>query len=160
MNFLGLIWGAVFMATGGLSLIPHSLKPKSPIEQQGTFHHVGRQVVIKGPAAVTDTVVTDTTRCIITPEPTRADSLDQGRVDPSMFTPEEFRQQRDRAERIWYEHQEFIKQLNGLTDEPWNWTWLDSKLSVMEAVVAVDRPLHLLPLHLILHRDPQWLLLA
>lgn len=48
MNFLGLIWGAVFMATGGLVLLPHDLKPKSPIEDQGLYHHVGKQVPLLG----------------------------------------------------------------------------------------------------------------
>ena len=67
--------------------------------------------------ALGDTVKADSTRT-----PTRADSLEEGTVDPQSFTPEEFEQQKERAERIWYERREFIRQLNGFTDEPWNWT--------------------------------------
>ncbi len=59
---------------------------------------------------------------VITVSPTRADSLQQGIVDPETFTPKEFRQQLQRSINLWEQHEEFIRQLNGLTDEPWNWT--------------------------------------
>lgn len=37
MTFLSSLWAAVFLVTGGLALLPHDLKPKAPIEQQGKF---------------------------------------------------------------------------------------------------------------------------
>lgn len=106
------------MATGGLSLLPHSLKPKSPIEQQGSSHPVGRQVILKGPAAVTDTVIVAPADSVSS----RADSLEVGLVDPKTFTTDEFIQQYERAIDLWYQRHEFLKQVNGLADDHYDWT--------------------------------------
>ena len=45
MSFLTFLWTAVFMAIGGLALLPNDLKPKEPIEQQGKFHPVAQQQI-------------------------------------------------------------------------------------------------------------------
>jgi len=114
----------IFMFAMNPSLLPNAFKPQSPIVYRGSSKPaVVPNFLIKGPAAVTDTVVVspDST-CIITIEPTRADSLEAGSVDPQSFMPDEFEEQKQRAIDLWLERREFLNQLNGGTDEPWNWT--------------------------------------
>lgn len=114
----------VFMFAANPALLPDAFKPHSPIEYRGkSSPAVVPNFLLKGPAAVTDTVVVspDST-CIITVEPSRADSIDAGTVDPQSFTPDEFEEQKQRSINLWLERREFIKQLNGETDEPWLWT--------------------------------------
>lgn len=113
----------IFIFAVNHTLIPVNMKPE-PIIYQGTSRPaVIPNFVIKGPAVVTDTVVVspDST-VIITIEPSRADSLEAGTVDSQSFTPDEFEEQKERAIDLWNRRREFLKQLNGKTDEPWNWT--------------------------------------
>ena len=117
----------VFMFAMNPALLPNAFKPKSPIVYRGSSKPaVVPNFLIKGPAAVTDSSTVrpacggDSTR--IFPDSSRADSLEVGTVDPETFTPEEFEQQKQRAQDLWYERREFLKQLNGGTFEPWNWT--------------------------------------
>jgi hypothetical protein len=114
----------IFMFAVNPALLPNAFKPQSPIVYRGSSKPaVVPNFLIKGPAAVTDTVVVspDST-CIITIEPSRADSLEAGTVDPQSFTPEEFEQQKQRAQDLWLKRKEFLDQLNGYTIDPWDWT--------------------------------------
>jgi hypothetical protein len=114
----------VFMFAMNPALLPNAFKPQSPIVYRGSSKPaVVPNFLLKGPAAVTDTVVVspDST-CIITIEPSRADSLEDGSVDPQSFTPDEFEEQKQRAQDLWLKRKEFLDQLNGHTTEHWNWT--------------------------------------
>lgn len=59
MSWLSAIWAAVFLATGGLSLLPHDLKPKEPIEQQGTYRSMPAPFIVIGPGYKPSTVPSD-----------------------------------------------------------------------------------------------------
>ena len=52
----------------------------------------------------------------------RADSLEAGTVDPKNFTPEEFRQEFHRAQRIYLDRKQFLDEINGFSEEPRPWT--------------------------------------
>lgn len=100
----------ILMFTVNSSLLPNAFKPQSPIVYRGSSRPaVVPNFLIKGPAAVTDTVViSPDSTCIITVDPPRADSLEAGKVNPETFTPEEEIEQYWRARHLWLERREFL----------------------------------------------------
>jgi hypothetical protein len=118
---LTIFFALILMFAVNPALVPHSMKPDGITYRGSSKPAVVPNFWIKGPAAVTDTVVTDST-CTITPEPTRADSLEQGLVDPTTFTPEEFEQQKERAQDLWLKRKQFLNEVNGFSEIPKGWT--------------------------------------
>ena len=121
----------VFMFAMNPALLPNAFKPQSPIVYRGSSKPaVVPNFLLKGPAAVTDTVVVspDST-CIITIEPsradslqTRADSLQTGLVDPSTFTRDEFEDQLIKATEKSFRREQFLDEVNGRSTDPFPWT--------------------------------------
>jgi hypothetical protein len=111
-----LIWAAAL-------LLPLWLKP-SPITYIGNMHQSAPTTTVMNRPRPEDAPSDSAwaAHCDSVHVAARRDSLEAGTVDPKTFTPEEFEQQKLRAFEIWYERREFIKELNGESDFPYDWT--------------------------------------
>lgn len=69
------------MATGSLALLPHDLKPKEPIEDQGHYHHVGEQMLLLSSGYKPSLVPSDSAWAICGGDSTRFPRVDSPRAD-------------------------------------------------------------------------------
>jgi hypothetical protein len=100
----------LMMSVANHALIPFSMK-KSPITWPSTTKMAAPQTMFYCPTfeAAPDSL-------------TRADSLDAGLVDPRSFSPDEFRSEFHRAEKMAKDRKQFLDEINGHSEAPRDWT--------------------------------------